>query len=65
MQRRFGREGELVLVNGELRPEMTAVAGNRERWRIVNACVSRYLHLRLDGQDLLLLGIDLPARRAV
>ncbi|MGS0683672.1 multicopper oxidase family protein [Nakamurella sp. GG22] len=60
MQRRFGREGELVLINGQLRPELTAVAGTRERWRIVNACVSRYLHLRLDGQDLLLLGIDLP-----
>jgi FtsP/CotA-like multicopper oxidase with cupredoxin domain len=60
IQRRFGREGDLLLVNGELRPEMTAVAGTREHWRIVNACVSRYLHLRLDGQDLLLLGIDLP-----
>ena len=26
----------------------------------MNACVSRYLQLRLDGQDLELLGIDLP-----
>jgi FtsP/CotA-like multicopper oxidase with cupredoxin domain len=60
MQRMTGREGELVLVNGQSRPQLTALPGARERWRIVNACVSRYLQLRLDGQDLELLGIDLP-----
>ncbi|WP_341952167.1 multicopper oxidase family protein [Salinibacterium sp. TMP30] len=53
-----GREGELVLVNGQLTPGMDARPGERERWRIVNACVSRYLRLRLDGQQLTLLGID-------
>ena len=53
-----GREGDLVLVNGQLTPSMTASPGERERWRIVNACVSRYLRLRLDGQQLTLLGID-------
>jgi FtsP/CotA-like multicopper oxidase with cupredoxin domain len=53
-----GREGELVLINGQLTPSMTARPGERERWRIVNACVSRYLRLRLDGQQLTLLGID-------
>ena len=60
MQRMTGREGELVLVNGQSRPQLTAQPGARERWRIVNACVARYLRLRLDGQDLQLLGIDLP-----
>jgi len=60
MQRMTGREGDLVLVNGQSRPQLTAQPGARERWRIVNACVSRYLQLRLDGQDLELLGIDLP-----
>lgn len=59
MQRRQGREGELVLVNGQLHPELTATAG-RERWRLINACTARYLRLRLDGQALTLLGIDLP-----
>ncbi|TFC71683.1 multicopper oxidase family protein [Cryobacterium sp. TMT1-62] len=53
-----GREGQLVLVNGQVNPVMTARPGERERWRIVNACVSRYLRLRLDGQELQLLGID-------
>ncbi|POH63870.1 copper oxidase [Cryobacterium zongtaii] len=53
-----GREGELVLVNGQLAPVLALRPGERERWRIVNACVSRYLRLRLDGQRLQLLGID-------
>jgi FtsP/CotA-like multicopper oxidase with cupredoxin domain len=60
MQRMTGREGDLVLVNGQSLPRLTAQPGARERWRIVNACVARYLQLRLDGQDLRLLGIDLP-----
>ncbi|WP_104082495.1 multicopper oxidase family protein [Cryobacterium sp. Y11] len=58
MEKMSGREGDLVLVNGQLTPSMTARPGERERWRIVNACVSRYLRLRLDGQQLSLLGID-------
>ncbi len=60
MQRMTGREGDLVLINGQSRPQLTARPGARERWRIVNACVARYLRLRLDGRDLRLLGIDLP-----
>src|SRR5664279_2547412 len=60
MQRMAGREGDMVLVNGQSRPQLTAQPGARERWRIVNACAVRYLQLRLDGQDLRLLGIDLP-----
>jgi FtsP/CotA-like multicopper oxidase with cupredoxin domain len=58
MDEMTGREGDLVLVNGQLTPDMTARPGERERWRIVNASVSRYLRLRLDGQQLTLLGID-------
>jgi FtsP/CotA-like multicopper oxidase with cupredoxin domain len=58
MEKMSGREGDLVLVNGQLAPSMIARPGERERWRIVNACVSRYLRLRLDGQQMSLLGID-------
>ena len=58
MEQMAGREGQLVLVDGQVNPVMTARPGERERWRIVNACVSRYLRLRLDGQELQLLGID-------
>ena len=58
MDRMIGREGELVLVNGQSNPKLSARPGERERWRIVNACVARYLRLRLDGQQMQLLGID-------
>ncbi|WP_401000656.1 multicopper oxidase family protein [Agromyces sp. GXQ0307] len=58
VDRMLGREGDLVLVNGQLLPTMVAARGERERWRIVNACTSRYLRLRLDGQRMQLLGID-------
>ncbi|MCY7403359.1 MAG: multicopper oxidase family protein [Cryobacterium sp.] len=58
MEKMSGREGELVLVNGQLTPELGARPGERERWRVINACTSRYLRLQLDGQQLTLLGID-------
>ncbi|MGM9471275.1 multicopper oxidase family protein [Pseudarthrobacter sp. YS3] len=58
MDRMMGREGQLILVNGQSGPQFTARPGERERWRIVNTCVSCYLRLRLDGQQLQLLGMD-------
>ena len=54
----MGREGDLLLVNGQHRPHMSARPGERERWRVINACTSRYLRLALPGQRLELLGID-------
>jgi FtsP/CotA-like multicopper oxidase with cupredoxin domain len=58
MARMMGREGDLVLVNGQAQPRLTARPRERQRWRIVNACTARYLRLRLDGQQLHLLGVD-------
>ncbi len=43
-----GREGELLLVNGQLRPRIDCTTGVPERWRVVNPCTSRFLELRLD-----------------
>lgn len=57
-ERMLGREGSVVMVNGQVGATLRALAGERERWRVVNACASRYLRLRLDGQRLQLLGID-------
>ncbi|WP_029603315.1 multicopper oxidase family protein [Kocuria rhizophila] len=57
-QRMMGREGETVLVNGQVRPRAGAAPGERELWRVVNACPVRYLRLTLDGQTLRLLGRD-------
>lgn len=58
MQQMLGREGQLVLVNGQLGPQLEARPAERERWRILNACVSRYVALRLDGQQMQLLARD-------
>lgn len=65
MEKMMGREGALVLVNGQLNPALAARPGERERWRIINACTSRYLKLRLDGQDLQLLGLAVQAATKV
>ncbi|MHA7277955.1 multicopper oxidase family protein [Arthrobacter sp. Hz1] len=59
MQQMMGRESEAVLVNGQVRPRLDAAPGERERWRIVNACPSRYLRLQLEGQQVRLLSRDL------
>ena len=53
-----GREGTTVLLNGQTRSTVAAASGDRERWRIVNACSSRYLRMTLDGQAMQLLGMD-------
>jgi FtsP/CotA-like multicopper oxidase with cupredoxin domain len=54
----FGREGELVLVNGKVRPTLTARAGLRQRWRIVNSAKSRYFQLALPGHTFIRIGGD-------
>ena len=58
MEQMMGREGTLVLVNGQATPVLEARPGDRERWRVVNACSARYLSLRLDGRRVQLLGRD-------
>ncbi|MEJ7704391.1 MAG: multicopper oxidase family protein [Geodermatophilaceae bacterium] len=66
--RMMGREGDLLLVNGQASPVLNARPGERERWRVVNACAARYLRLSLDGQQVQLLGFDsgrLPAPQDV
>jgi FtsP/CotA-like multicopper oxidase with cupredoxin domain len=62
-ERMMGREGRLVLINGQLQPRLEAAPGERERWRIVNACPSRFLRLTLEGQPMRLLARDLGRLR--
>ena len=54
----LGREGDLVLVNGQREPAATVAAGSYEHWRVVNACASRFLRLRLEGAELLQVAAD-------
>ena len=58
MEQMMGREGELVLLNGQSAPRLKGRSGERERWRIVNACTSRYLALDLPGQEPRVVGRD-------
>lgn len=58
MERMNGREGQAVLVNGQLRPRLSQAAPQDEVWQLVNACVARYLDLRLDGASLAVVGRD-------
>ncbi|WP_123918307.1 multicopper oxidase family protein [Georgenia muralis] len=61
----MGREGSIVLVNGQVRPRVTAAPGERQRWRVVNACTSRHLVLDLADQPVDLLGVDLGRSSAL
>jgi len=54
----FGREGNVVLVNGRLHPVLEARVGRRQRWRLVNAARSRYFWLELPGQRWWKIGED-------
>jgi len=56
----FGREGNVVLVNGRQNPRIAARAGVPQRWRVVNTAKSRYfaLHLREPGNGFTKIGGD-------
>jgi FtsP/CotA-like multicopper oxidase with cupredoxin domain len=58
MERMQGREGALVLVNGQHQPAIPAVPHATQRWRIVNTCVARVLSLRLEGHPLVQIAHD-------
>lgn len=57
-ERMMGREGDLVLVNGQIEPTVTVAPGGYERWRIINACTARSLRLRIGGAELLQIAGD-------
>ena len=50
-----GKQGELVLVNGQHRPRITA-PGGVARLRVINACNARIFVLGLEGHQMTLLG---------
>ena len=54
----LGRQGNVVLINGEQHPTMTVAAGTRERWRFVNAANGRYFNLELPGHMFRVIGWD-------
>jgi FtsP/CotA-like multicopper oxidase with cupredoxin domain len=58
MDHMHGRSGPNVLINGSLNPHISATSSRAERWRLINACPSRYLNIRVENADLLLVGTD-------
>jgi len=65
----MGREGNLLLVNGQSSNRAITVApGARTRLRLVNAATARFFSLRLEGGAMVQIGTDgglLPAPRAL
>jgi len=53
-----GREGNLLLVNGQTSPTLALRPGEVQRWRIVNASAARYYRLTLPGHPFLHVGSD-------
>ena len=54
----FGREGNVLLVNGKVRPTLKARPGLRQRWRFINAAKTRYFQISLDGHSFTRIGGD-------
>ncbi len=65
LDRMLGRQGNVLLVNGQHTPvRLDVAAGSRERWRFVNAANGRFFKLRIPGASMLVIGSDgglLPA----
>jgi FtsP/CotA-like multicopper oxidase with cupredoxin domain len=53
-----GKEGNMVLVNGQLNPALNIKPGQVQRWRIINACNARFLRVSLQGHALSVIGAD-------
>jgi FtsP/CotA-like multicopper oxidase with cupredoxin domain len=59
LDRMLGRQGNVLLVNGQHAPvDLEVAAGSRERWRFVNAANGRYFNLRIPGAQLVVIGSD-------
>jgi FtsP/CotA-like multicopper oxidase with cupredoxin domain len=54
----YGRQGNLLLVNGRASSTLEVAAGTRERWRFVNTANGRYFNLELPGHTFLVTGWD-------
>lgn len=54
----FGREGEVLLVNGKVMPTLKVRQGKQQRWRVINATRARYYTLRYKRAPLVRLGGD-------
>lgn len=54
----FGREGEVLLVNGKVMPTLKVRKGNQQRWRVINAARARYFSVKHEQALLTKIGGD-------
>lgn len=54
----MGREGNVLMVNGAVEPEISLPAGGLARLRLVNTANGRFFNLRLEGHTLRVIGTD-------
>lgn len=54
----FGREGNLLLVNGKVLPTLHVRPGMRQRWRVINAAKTRYFQIKLADNQFTRIGSD-------
>jgi FtsP/CotA-like multicopper oxidase with cupredoxin domain len=54
----MGKEGNMVLVNGQVNPVLNIKPGQVQRWRVINACTARFLRLSFQGHSLNMIGAD-------
>jgi FtsP/CotA-like multicopper oxidase with cupredoxin domain len=53
-----GREGDTVMVNGQVNPELMIRPGQVQRWRVMNASNARFYKLSLENHSLQIIGTD-------
>lgn len=53
-----GREGDVLFVNGQIRPTVAIRSGEVQRWRVINASAARVYRLALEGHTFLHVGTD-------
>ena len=54
----FGREGNVLLVNGKVMPNLKGRIGVAQRWKVINASRARYLKFHVPGADMVRVGGD-------
>lgn len=58
IDRENGREGNVLLVNGQVMPVIGIRSGEVQRWRVINVSAARIYRLAIPGQTLLHVGDD-------
>lgn len=53
-----GKEGNMVMVNGQVNPRLYLQQGQVQRWRILNASNARFYRLSLENHPMQLIGSD-------